>query len=231
VVPPSLVADLRGAAERAAAATRAAEGGQAQRVFDVHAGGGPDQRLWRDFSELPGLRSAVEDLLGPEHRPSRAMAVLLEPLGHPWMMAWHRDWLDNAQSVDPGQWLEAARNLTMFSQINAPLYDDESLWVVPGSHQRANTAAEADAQRHAVAVAPRLMTMPELVGAMGRMAAGEPVRLQAGDIALYRNSALHGGVYDPRTRRATLHTWFEGPDDRSWHAARQAANQDAHNYS
>jgi hypothetical protein len=37
---------------------------------------------------------------------------------------------------------QAARDLQMFNQFNAALYDDHSLWIVPGSHNREDTPEE-----------------------------------------------------------------------------------------
>ncbi|KAI1437043.1 phytanoyl-dioxygenase family protein [Xylaria sp. CBS 124048] len=74
------------------------------------------------------------------------------------------------------------------TQWNLPLYRDESLIVVPGSHARVRTSAER-------AAAP---CEPDLPGQL-------VVRLEPGDIVFYDNNILHRGVYDSSKERMSLH--------------------------
>ncbi|MEU4244943.1 hypothetical protein [Actinoplanes sp. NPDC026619] len=232
-VPPSLLAELRAAAGHAADLARRAAGPQCQRLPNVFATEGLTPDRWRDLLELPTLREHVEALLTPAHRPSRAMALLINPTVEPWLMTWHRDWLHNAEAVDTGEWLDAARNTTMFNQLNAPLYDDASLWIRPGSHNRPSRPDEEAARAAAGGGGGEVHGRPlaALSEICRAMPGGEPVRLSAGDIALYRNSSWHAGLYDHRDRRATLHTWFDGDDDRGWQQRRRSAGKDAKNYA
>lgn len=66
--------------------------------------------------------------------------------------------------------------------------NDTSLVVVPGSHARARTQAEREADPLA----------PELPGQV-------VVRLNAGDVVFYDNNILHRGVYDSGVERMALH--------------------------
>ncbi|KAI1310594.1 phytanoyl-dioxygenase family protein [Xylaria venustula] len=74
------------------------------------------------------------------------------------------------------------------TQWNLPLYPDDSLIVVPGSHVRVRTPAER-------AAAPKDPNMP------GQLA----VQLNPGDIVFYDNNILHRGVYSADKERMSLH--------------------------
>ena len=72
----------------------------------------------------------------------------------------------------------------------SPLYDDDVLWVVPGSHKRLNTLTE---DRELLDDPRRALT------------SGIPVELNAGDAVVYVNYMLHwGSAYSPKMRR-TIH--------------------------
>ncbi|KAI0097245.1 phytanoyl-dioxygenase family protein [Nemania sp. FL0031] len=74
------------------------------------------------------------------------------------------------------------------TQWNLPLYPDDSLVVVPGSHTRVRTPAER-------ATAPHEPNMP------GQLV----VHLDAGDVVFYDNNILHRGVYRADKERMSLH--------------------------
>lgn len=76
----------------------------------------------------------------------------------------------------------------MHAQWNLALYDDTSLVVVPGSHKRARTDIERNAD-------PYENHLPGLT----------VVKMGPGDIMFYNNNILHRGVYDPTVERMTLH--------------------------
>ena len=103
---------------------------------------------------------------------------------------WHRDIGNNG--VAP-LWLlqeELAETGPRYLQWNLPLYDDDVLWVVPGSHRRLNTPEED----WRLADDPR-SPLPD----------GMPVKLKAGDGLIYYHSMLHwGSNYSPKLRR-TVH--------------------------
>jgi hypothetical protein len=74
------------------------------------------------------------------------------------------------------------------TQWNLALFPDESLVVVPGTHVRARTEEERNAD-------PLEPDMPnQLV-----------VRLEPGDVVFYDNNILHRGVYDANRERMSLH--------------------------
>ncbi|TGJ87967.1 hypothetical protein E0Z10_g798 [Xylaria hypoxylon] len=74
------------------------------------------------------------------------------------------------------------------TQWNLPLYPDDSLVVVPGSHIRVRTPAER-------AASPHESNMP------GQLI----VQLEPGDIVFYDNNILHRGVYSAVKERMSLH--------------------------
>ena len=111
----------------------------------------------------------------------------------------------------------------MFSQLNAALYDDHSLWVVPYSHSREDNEEEHSVFPKVPPPGPALtsnMTPAERESACltytRKMPGAKPVQLFAGDVAFYRACQWHIGNYVPYTRRATLHDGFYGPGDLQW---------------
>ena len=75
-------------------------------------------------------------------------------------------------------------------QWNIALYDDNVLWVVPGSHRRLNT----DVENRALSDNPR-RALP----------GGIPVELNAGDAVVYINYMLHWGSNYSAGMRRTIH--------------------------
>jgi len=183
-------------------------------------------QTFRDFLGLPGMRTTVEGILGPNHRQSDIMGVLLEPAGDAWCTHWHRDWAYNAAHVDLEAFFRAVRNMSLFNQLNAALYDDHSLWVVPRSHAREDTDAERAAFPDIPPHGPELHDgMPAAVreltclGYARRMPGAAPVALFAGDVAFYRACQWHMGNYVSYIRRATLHDGYYCDEDYAWQAA------------
>ena len=223
LIPASLLADLRRESDRALEIARREGGPQAQRLQPVYRYEGIDARPFRAFLDLPGLRETVEKVLGEGRRPSDNMGILLEPAGLPWCTNWHRDWGHHVPGLDMDLFFEAARNLKTFNQLNAALYQDASLWVVPGSHCRPDTEAERAAfplnpppgpdLREGRSEGERELACLEYARSMP---GAVQVVLGAGDVAFYRAGGWHLGNYVPYTRRATLHDGFYGEDDLAW---------------
>lgn len=84
--------------------------------------------------------------------------------------------------------MEALNKPAFHCQWNMPLYDDYSLIVVPGSHQRPRTEIERNADPYA-----------------GELPDMKVVEMKAGDVIFYENNILHRGVYDHTKTRMTLH--------------------------
>ncbi|KAK2626068.1 hypothetical protein QTJ16_004330 [Diplocarpon rosae] len=101
-------------------------------------------------------------------------------------LTWHRD--DIPATASSEEELERLRQPAWHAQWNLALYDDESLIVVPGSHRRARTQEERNAD-------------PLEKGLPGEMR----VRMKAGDVVFYNNNILHRGAYARSRERMTLH--------------------------
>jgi hypothetical protein len=223
IIPASLLADLRREADKAREIARQKHGAQAQRLQPVYAYEDLDPRPFRDFLGLPGMQATVEGILGSDHKPTDIMGVLLEPAEKSWCTHWHRDWGYNIPNIDLDEFFRAIHNLGLFNQLNGALYDDHSLWVVPGSHNRDDTPEERAAFPIVPPPGPTLTDEMTLVERellcseyVRRMPGATNVVLCAGDVAFYRACGWHIGTYVPYVRRATLHDGFYGPEDWAW---------------
>ncbi|KAF2123476.1 hypothetical protein P153DRAFT_303891 [Dothidotthia symphoricarpi CBS 119687] len=101
-------------------------------------------------------------------------------------LRWHRD--DVPATATPDEEIARLAKPGRHAQWNLALADDESLVLVPGSHKRARTATERDAD-------PYQEHLPGQI----------TVKLQAGEVAFYDNNILHRGVYSCERERMTLH--------------------------
>jgi hypothetical protein len=101
-------------------------------------------------------------------------------------LRWHRDDLEASATAEEER--ERLDKPGWHAQWNLALFDDESLVLVPGSHTRARTDEERNAQ-------PYEAHMPGQI----------TVKLKAGEVAFYNNNILHRGVYDCTKERMTLH--------------------------
>ncbi len=235
LIPPTLLSDLRVETDKAREIARRTGGPQTQRLQPVYAFDEIDARPFRDFLGLPGMRATVEGILGKEHRQSNIMGVLLEPAENAWSTHWHRDWGYNAPHVDLEAFFRSLTNLGMYNQLNGALYDDHSLWVVPGSHNREDTAEERAAFPSIPPPGPVLnaeMTATDrehvCLAYARQMPGAVPVPLFAGDVAFYRACQWHIGNYIPYTRRATLHDGFYGLEDEEWRVTVRRWQAEAH---
>ncbi len=106
---------------------------------------------------------------------------------------WHRDIHPIDQAPLNGLQLDLLNNHPAYLQWNVPLYDDDVLWVVPGSHRRSNTDEENRQLQEDNSVP---------------LPASMPVELKAGDGAVYTNTILHwGSNYSSKPRR-TIHLGY-----------------------
>jgi ectoine hydroxylase-related dioxygenase (phytanoyl-CoA dioxygenase family) len=223
ILPPSLIDDLRRVTDEARVIAREKQGPQTQRLqpvsaFDI------DQQPFHDFRDLPELRDAVARILTPHHTygTEAILGVLLEPADEPYCTAWHRDWRDNVPGLKLSDWDAVMHDIDYFNQLNCALYEDNSTWVVPGSHLRRDLPGEA------ARFPERPIPYPDLEGksSAGRELAcleycrslpgAQRLHLDAGDFALYRNSLWHLGNYVPYRKRATLHDAVDTPAFAAW---------------
>ena len=225
VIPATLLTDLRRESEKAREIARNLSGAQAQRLQPIRKYAELDQRPFDDCFALPELLATVTGILGADHSHMEGAGILFEPKDNPWTTGWHRDWGYNYPGIDLDAFFhEVVSKPLMFNQFNAALYDDRSFWVVPGSGRRGDTEAEQDLfVRRLPKSGPELfpgMTQEEKeLACMAHtrlMPNAVNIVLSAGDIAFYRAVSWHTGNYVPYVKRATLHSCFDGPEDREW---------------
>ncbi len=103
---------------------------------------------------------------------------------------WHRDIEPYRDGPLCGLQADMEANGVGTVQWNIPLYDDDVFWLVPGSHRRPNT----DAENRQLLSNPRV-PLPNSI----------PLKLRAGDGAVYSNAILHwASNYSTKLRR-TIH--------------------------
>ncbi|KAK1957508.1 phytanoyl-CoA dioxygenase [Colletotrichum sublineola] len=101
-------------------------------------------------------------------------------------LRWHRD--DIPATATAEEEMDRLNQPAYSAQWNLALYDDNSLIVVPGSHTRARTDVERNADPYEKEIPNQLF-----------------VELKAGDIVFYNNNILHRGAYVASRERMTLH--------------------------
>ena len=147
----------------------------------------PDQKTFAQSYFCDTMVGAVTSLLDCSRNDlvMELYNMLVRP-DRDFALRWHRD--DIGPDVSAQEELDRLEEPLMHAQWNLALYEDSSLIVVPGSHKRARTDMERNAD-------PYEDEMP------GQKA----VIMHPGDIVFYNNNILHRGVYDCRTERITLH--------------------------
>ena len=106
---------------------------------------------------------------------------------------WHRDVSALDHAPLSGLQSDLQDNMPGYVQWNIPLYDDDVLWVVPGSHRRPDNEAE----RRQLLLDPRV-PLPD----------GIPVDLKAGDGVVYTSMITHWGSYYSSRVRRTIHLGY-----------------------
>ncbi|UHG94072.1 phytanoyl-CoA dioxygenase family protein [Spirosoma oryzicola] len=145
----------------------------------------------------PVILKAVEELIGPNLIVNNA-SILAANEGTEYSLGWHRDIIQIPQA-EIEDWLFSPERFHNSVQINLPLVDENSLWVVPGSHNRPNTEAENQAFQGSKHYAPIGVEMP----------GGIAVPLKAGQAVLYNNNLIHRGFTETmKIPRRTLHMGY-----------------------
>ena len=125
--------------------------------------------------------------LGTPDAAPIAMFLMCNPATHYGPDLWHRDIQPQNQAPLAGLQADLLANGPGYVQWNIPLYDDDVLWVVPGSHRRLNTAQES---------------RELLQDRRAPLSSGMPVKLKAGDGVMYINTILHWpSNYSTKLRR------------------------------
>ncbi len=117
----------------------------------------------------------------------KQMFLMCNPATHYGPDLWHRDSQPTSQAPLAGLQADMLANGPGLVQWNIALYDDDVLWIVPGSHCRLNTEQEN-----------RELTKDRTAP----LSNGMQVKLKAGDGVMYINSILHWpSNYSTRLRR------------------------------
>ena len=119
-----------------------------------------------------------------------------KPLGK--IFQWHRDSVLRPSSPLPlgGLQADCQANAPGVLSWNIALHDDDSLWVVPGSNRRGNTAAEQE-----VLDRPAQLADEPLPGA-------RRCELAAGDAVVFDAAMVHSGSNDADRRRRTFNVAY-----------------------
>lgn len=140
----------------------------------------------------PRILSVVEGLIGLEGPPASEVELLtmelfnllVSPTCKDFALRWHRDGIPTPPTLTPADELKqlqakysSARTMS-HAQYNIALYPDTSLVVIPGSHSRARTQSEREADCYE-----------------NNMPGQRVVALQPGDAVFYDSNILHRGVY------------------------------------
>ncbi len=145
--------------------------------------------IWTQENTLGTSRQ----LMGSSDVAPIYMQLMCSPVTDHGPGKWHRD--IHPEDTAPLEALQkdVEENGPRQVQWNIPLYDDDVLWIIPGSHSRPNTEEE----NRCLAANPRLP-----------LPGGVPVKLNAGDAVVYNNYLLHwGSNYSTRLRRI-VHSTF-----------------------
>ncbi|EPQ26932.1 uncharacterized protein PFL1_05566 [Pseudozyma flocculosa PF-1] len=175
-------------------------------------------KTFQDFYSSSPLLDIASLLVGaPEERMQMELFnLLINPEAHSYFaLSWHRD--DIRPDVDEAEELQRLARPTYGVQFNTALYDDDCLFIVPGTHRRPRTAEERKAN---MAKAPPAIPIDgegddrraELEKPDGGWEVDPPqtlrVRLKAGQTAFYSQRILHRASYLASRKRATLHACY-----------------------
>ena len=136
----------------------------------------------------------VSQLLSTSEPNVHFMSMFCNPVRNHPGSGWHRDVSPIATAPLKALQADLVENGPRYTQWNAPLYDDDVLWIVPGSHRRPNTQEENDSL-----VEDNKKQLPT----------GMPVELKAGDAVVYTHYLLHTGSNYTTKLRRTLHGGHE----------------------
>ena len=139
------------------------------------------------------LQGVSSHLLAEEDAPNTEMMMMCNPVSDRGPAAWHRDFYPPLNAPLMAYADDILENGPRYVQWNIPLYDDDVLWVIPGSHIRGNTEAEN-----------------ESIGRDPRIPApgGVQTHLNAGDGVAYILPILHWGSNYSTKMRRTVHGGF-----------------------
>ena len=156
-------------------------------LIDVRTSG--TVRIWLHEN----IRGVSSELLGVDDAAVTEMFLLCNPVRDRGPAAWHRDLHPMDTAPLQGYIDDIVETGPRYVQWNICLYDDDVLWVVPGSHRRLNTEDENR----------RLLQDPHRP-----LPGGVQTHLSAGDGVVYITPILHWGSHYGTRKRRTIHGGF-----------------------
>jgi hypothetical protein len=162
--------------------------------------------------------------------------LLIEPEDHAFALGWHRD--DVRPDVSQAEERVRLAAPTYGVQWNACLYDDDCLFIVPGTHVRLRNQAEIKANQQTPPSARPIHAAHDNLDLDGAWDIDPPstlrVQLKAGQTVFYSQRILHRASYLPSRTRATLHgcygeTGVNKENGRGYDAQRVAVGERARN--
>ncbi|KAJ4005255.1 hypothetical protein NW752_011216 [Fusarium irregulare] len=147
----------------------------------------PGHNLFTELYFSETVLGIVKQLLQcqDEHLVMELFNMLVRP-EKDFELRWHRD--DIPAEASEEEEMERLGKHAYHAQYNFALWEDDSLIVVPGSHKRARTLTERNADPFEKSLPDQLI-----------------VKLEPGDIVFYNNNILHRGAYKSNKERMTLH--------------------------
>ncbi|CAO1620831.1 unnamed protein product [Sympodiomycopsis kandeliae] len=165
----------------------------------------PHYERYQEFYSQAQFLSIAANLMecAEEELQMELFNLLINPTQHYFNLNWHRD--DIKSDVDPHSEARILATNPFGIQWNAALYDDECLFIIPGTHKRVRTNEEIIANQHICeppSLSPRNAEMEwKNVDPKDTLR----VKLKAGETCFYSQRLLHRASYDPTRQRATLH--------------------------
>ena len=156
----------------------------------------------------PKVMQITESLIGPDLIINNA-SILAANRGVKYDLGWHRDVIQIPQEEIDEDYLYSTTRFHNSCQINLPLYEENALWIVPGSHNRVNTPEENAVFGGSKHYSPPSHDMP---GAM-------KVTLCAGQAVFYNNNLIHRGyTAEVKIPRRTIHMGYHSASKPpTWH--------------
>ena len=139
------------------------------------------------------MQGVSSELIGEEDAGVTEMMLMCSPVKDCGPAAWHRDHHPIDTAPLQGYIDDIVETGPRYVQWNLSLYDDNVLWVLPGSHLRVNTEAENE----------RLLADPKVP-----LPNAVQTHLNAGDGVVYILPILHWGSNYSRKMRRTIHGGF-----------------------
>lgn len=156
------------------------------------------------FAHDKRIAGVVEQILGG---PVTWIGAALLCSARNYTQGWHRDVLQVPQDQIDEDWFTPGVFFNNI-QLNMCFFDDASLWVVPGSHNRAFTPGEAAAFAGTKHMTSADVDMPGAI----------PVDLKAGQCVFYNNNLIHRGHNGRHEKRVTYHSAYLRKDlPPTWH--------------